>query len=298
MAPLGTPTAGVVPPGAAAQESAVTASPQDRSSKASRPELRPVSSEEWSLRVTLDAAGKAELDQLVCLLSHKTRGDLAAVLREAIRCGIEKHGKRKGAVAPARTRKASPAGATPARMDAGGPVTDASTDDASAGSAPRDGVAATAAATGSAGTASDGGAPNAVAAGPSPRPRRAAIPADVKRAVWERDGGRCAWVSSDGKRCGSTWMLEFDHIRPVALGGTSTVDDVRVACKAHNFYAAELIFGREFMVQFLRRPAANAAPSGDESGDGPTEDEAAAAENSARARGLLFLGKRTRREMG
>ncbi len=37
------------------------------------------------------------------LLGHKLpRGDLAAVLHEAIRCGIEKHEKRKGAVKPAR----------------------------------------------------------------------------------------------------------------------------------------------------------------------------------------------------
>jgi hypothetical protein len=57
-------------------------------------------------------------------------------------------------------------------------------------------------------------------------------------------------------------MLEFDHIRPVALGGTSTVDDLRVACKAHNLFAAEQIFGREYMAQFLRRPAAEASPSG------------------------------------
>ncbi len=44
------------------------------------------------------------------LLGHKVpNGDLAAVLREAIRCGIEKHGKRRGAVRPERTRKAKAA---------------------------------------------------------------------------------------------------------------------------------------------------------------------------------------------
>ncbi len=43
------------------------------------------------------------------LASHKIpRGDLAALLHEAIRCGIEKHGKRKGAVAPARKRSPKP----------------------------------------------------------------------------------------------------------------------------------------------------------------------------------------------
>jgi hypothetical protein len=69
----------------------------------SRPELRPVSEESYSLRLTLDATFKSELDQLRQLLSHKVpSGDLAAVLREAVRCAIEKHGKRRGAVAPGR----------------------------------------------------------------------------------------------------------------------------------------------------------------------------------------------------
>jgi hypothetical protein len=75
-------------------------------------------------------------------------------------------------------------------------------------------------------------------------------------------------------------MLEFDHIRPVALGGTSTVDDLAVACRAHNFYAAELIFGREFMEQFRKKPAANAptgrVDSGESNGDGAASNTEAA----------------------
>ena len=64
--------------------------------------------ETYSLRVTVDAAFKEELDQLKALLAHKIpSGDLAAVLREAVRCAVEKHGKRKGALAPTRKRKAS-----------------------------------------------------------------------------------------------------------------------------------------------------------------------------------------------
>ncbi|HYS79781.1 MAG TPA: HNH endonuclease [Anaeromyxobacteraceae bacterium] len=70
-------------------------------------ELRPVSADRWSLRVTLDASLKADLDALTTLTSHSTAGDLAAVLREAVRCALEKHGKRKGAVAVT-ARPASP----------------------------------------------------------------------------------------------------------------------------------------------------------------------------------------------
>ncbi|HZY05043.1 MAG TPA: HNH endonuclease [Anaeromyxobacteraceae bacterium] len=64
--------------------------------------MRAVSQGQWSLRVTVDGSLRDDLETLAALLSHKVpRGDLAAVLHEAIRCGIEKHGKRKGAVRPA-----------------------------------------------------------------------------------------------------------------------------------------------------------------------------------------------------
>ena len=73
------------------------------------------------------------------------------------------------------------------------------------------------------------------------------IPAHVKRAVWERDGGRCSLVGDGGRRCGSTARLEFDHIEPVALGGASTAENVRLLCRVHNQFAADQAFGREFM---------------------------------------------------
>ena len=72
-------------------------------------EMRAVSQDLWSLRVTIDGACKGDLETLLMMLSHKLpRKDLAAVLHEAIRCGIEKHGKRQGAVKPARKVKARP----------------------------------------------------------------------------------------------------------------------------------------------------------------------------------------------
>jgi hypothetical protein len=47
------------------------------------------------------------------------------------------------------------------------------------------------------------------------------IPAHVKREVWLRDGGRCQFRLENGELCGSSHRLQFDHIRPVALGGES-----------------------------------------------------------------------------
>jgi hypothetical protein len=73
------------------------------------------------------------------------------------------------------------------------------------------------------------------------------IPAAVKRAVRERDGERCAFMSESGRRCQERGRLEFDHIEPVARGGESTAENVRLVCRAHNQYAADRVFGAEFM---------------------------------------------------
>jgi 5-methylcytosine-specific restriction endonuclease McrA len=89
---------------------------------------------------------------------------------------------------------------------------------------------------------------------PNPGERRAraasarrAIPARVRHAVWKRDQGRCTYVGVNGRRCRTRRLLEFDHARPVALGGGSTVDELRLRCRAHNQFEAERTFGRAFM---------------------------------------------------
>lgn len=73
------------------------------------------------------------------------------------------------------------------------------------------------------------------------------IPAHVRRAVSERDGDRCAFVSADGRRCECRTDLEFDHVVPLARGGLTTVENVRLCCRAHNQYEAERVFGEGFM---------------------------------------------------
>jgi 5-methylcytosine-specific restriction endonuclease McrA len=82
---------------------------------------------------------------------------------------------------------------------------------------------------------------------PRPGGTRRAIPGQIRRLVYQRDAGRCAALKQDGERCGSTTRLEFDHIVPVARGGRSTVENLRLVCRAHNRFAAEQAFGREFM---------------------------------------------------
>ncbi len=196
------------------QEPPALTNPPDRGSppapepprRASRATLEPVSADTYSLRATVDSAFKKDLDQLKALLAHKfPGGDLGAVLREAVQCALEKHGKRKGAVEPSRKRKSPP--------------------------------------------------PKERAADEKPWPAtREPIPAAVRREVWKRDGGQCAWRSEDGHRCGSTWKLEVDHIKPAALGGPSTVENLRICCRTHNQLHANHAFGRAHMELFRREP--------------------------------------------
>ncbi|MGH7723959.1 MAG: HNH endonuclease [Candidatus Eiseniibacteriota bacterium] len=73
------------------------------------------------------------------------------------------------------------------------------------------------------------------------------VSASVKRAVWKRDQGRCTFVGEGGHRCVARKFLEFDHIDPVARGGSATREGMRLRCRAHNQYEAERVFGGAFM---------------------------------------------------
>jgi len=76
--------------------------------------------------------------------------------------------------------------------------------------------------------------------GPAREAGARSIPASVRRAVWARDGGRCAFMAPDGRRCSETAFLEFHHLRPVARGGRSTVENLELRCRAHNGYEAQV----------------------------------------------------------
>ncbi|HVO10167.1 MAG TPA: HNH endonuclease [Vicinamibacteria bacterium] len=79
---------------------------------------------------------------------------------------------------------------------------------------------------------------------PGTTPGSRHVPAEVKRAVWLRDLGRCAFVAESGRRCGERAFLEFHHVRPFAMGGEASVDNVQLRCRRHNGYEAKVSFGR------------------------------------------------------
>jgi hypothetical protein len=80
------------------------------------------------------------------------------------------------------------------------------------------------------------------------------IPASVRRAVWTRDGGRCAFEGTEG-RCGETGFLEFHHVVPFARGGTATVENVQLRCRAHNQHEAVEEFGERALFAREAPPA-------------------------------------------
>jgi hypothetical protein len=65
----------------------------------------------------------------------------------------------------------------------------------------------------------------------------------IKRSAWQTDGGQCGFVSKEGRRCTERAFLEFHHIRPYALGGPTTVENISLRCRRHNQCEAELVFG-------------------------------------------------------
>lgn len=76
---------------------------------------------------------------------------------------------------------------------------------------------------------------------PTPRPTHTRyIPQAVKHAVWRAAGGKCSC-------CGSRSNLQFDHIHPVALGGTSAPGNLQLLCGSCNLRRGVKTFGTRSM---------------------------------------------------
>jgi len=86
---------------------------------------------------------------------------------------------------------------------------------------------------------------------PNKQERSRHIPRSVRDKVYARDKGRCTFVSSGGRRCGSTWDLQIDHIIPFARGGDNSPGNLRLLCGKHNRLEAKRAFGEKHMEQFL-----------------------------------------------
>ncbi len=69
---------------------------------------------------------------------------------------------------------------------------------------------------------------------PYKAPRGRHIPKALRDAVMIRDQGRCQFVGAGGRKCNSRHNLQIDHIQPVAKGGRTELENLRILCAAHN----------------------------------------------------------------
>lgn len=60
------------------------------------------------------------------------------------------------------------------------------------------------------------------------------IPRDVRQRVWQRYGGRCAECNADD-------YLEFDHVIPVAKGGSNSDNNIQLLCRRCNLKKSDRI---------------------------------------------------------
>ncbi len=70
------------------------------------------------------------------------------------------------------------------------------------------------------------------------------LPAALRRAVYERDEGRCRFVDGQGRRCPEQHRLEFHHHFPFGKGGEPSLANLRLLCRQHNRYFAEVDYGK------------------------------------------------------
>ena len=76
------------------------------------------------------------------------------------------------------------------------------------------------------------------------------IPRDVREAIDKRAKNRCEGVAPiTGKRCNSRVSLEYDHLRPIALGGESSKENLRKLCKGCNQRAGVKALGLHKMAR-------------------------------------------------
>lgn len=57
--------------------------------------------------------------------------------------------------------------------------------------------------------------------------RRQQLSREAKLRIWEKDGGRC-------RNCGSDRLLQFDHVIPLAMGGSNSEQNFQLLCDVCN----------------------------------------------------------------
>jgi len=198
-------------------------------------DLEPISATQCQLTITAPIQFMRDLEELSQLLSHRVPdGDLSGLVQHAVGKVLGELRKKRGvATPPVATTEEAPADVSPAEE----PV-----------------------------------AEQPVAEMPPPVPiapqvdrpywealevekrgfARVHIPEPLRRKVWKRAGGVCQGILPNGKRCHSPWQCEIDHIEPVARGGPTTLENLRVLCRRCNQEEERRVFGDDFVDRQIR----------------------------------------------
>jgi len=88
----------------------------------------------------------------------------------------------------------------------------------------------------------------------NPNQKRASryIRAHDERQVWIKANSQCTFIDPLTKRrCGSKRFLQIEHIKPFALGGSSSLENLTLLCSNHNKLRAIQVFGKSKMDRFI-----------------------------------------------
>ena len=201
--------------------------------------IAPLSGETFMIQFTASRALRDKLREAQGLMRHRVPdGSLAEIFGRALDLLIDQVKKERFGVErkKRRSRNGGSGGA--------GDGSRASSDAASAGASSAGAVSSTAAPEEARSGAEELGDEDPVRQG-SAGSRH--IPDAIKRMIYERDGGRCTFLDDRGVRCTETDGLTFEHEEGFACTRRHDPGRMRLLCRAHNQYAADLKYGRAKM---------------------------------------------------
>ena len=75
------------------------------------------------------------------------------------------------------------------------------------------------------------------------------IGVQLKRVATAKAQGACQFVSGiTGKRCNSSFALEYDHKKPLSQGGSTSAENLQLLCRTHNQWKGTKVLAPPFRV--------------------------------------------------
>ena len=73
------------------------------------------------------------------------------------------------------------------------------------------------------------------------------VPAKTRHQVHATSNYRCEYRNSTGKQCLETTALQMDHIKMFCQNGSHEINNLRLLCRTHNNYLAEIQLGKRMI---------------------------------------------------